>query len=107
MKTRRLALAWGGALLAFPLMGLAHEAVDEGSRGLGAHVHGQGRLDLAQDGAEVHLRLEVPAASVVGFEHVPRRDLELVALEKAVAALSDGPALFKLSAGAGCALAEV
>jgi hypothetical protein len=106
MKTRLLAPLLALALLVFVSAGLAHEDQDHGHRGPGAHVHGLGRLDVAQEGSEVHLRLEVPAASVVGFEYLPRRDLEHTALDKAVAALKDGAALFRLSESAGCTLAE-
>lgn len=107
MTSSGLAMACGAALWALAWSGLAHEEHDHEVAGQGAHVHGLGRLDLAQEGPEIHLGLEVPAASLIGFEHAPRRDVERVALEKAVAALKDGPALFRLTEAARCTLAEV
>lgn len=107
MTSRGLAIACGAALWALAWSGVAHEDHDHDVAGQGAHVHGLGRLDLAQEGPEIHLGLEVPAMSLIGFEHAPRRDVERAALEKAVAALKDGPALFRLTEAARCTLAEV
>lgn len=107
MTSSGLAIACGAALWSLSWSGLAHEDHDHDVAGQGAHVHGLGRLDLAQEGPEIHLGLEVPAASLIGFEHAPRRDVERAALEKAVAALKDGPALFRLTEAARCTLAEV
>ena len=107
MKTRLPVLVCGAALTAFASAGLSHEDQDQEYREHGAHVHGLGTLDVAQQGPEIHLRLETPAANIVGFEHAPQRDVERAALEKAAAALKDGPALFQLSEAARCALAEV
>lgn len=107
MTSRGFALACGGALWALAWSGLAHEDHDHDPVGQGAHVHGLGRLDVAQEGPEIHLGLEVPAMSLIGFEHAPRRDVERAALQKAVAALKDGPALFRLTEAARCTLAEV
>ncbi len=107
MKIRLPALVCGAALTAFASAGLSHEDQDQEHRETGAHVHGLGKLDVAQQGPEIHLRLETPAANIVGFEHAPRRDVEHGALEKALAALKDGPALFQLSEAARCTLAEV
>lgn len=73
----------------------------------GVHVHGLGKLDLAQEGPELHLRLESPAANLVGFEHAPRDEAERATLGQAVAALKDGAALFAPTPAARCTLAEV
>jgi hypothetical protein len=66
-----------------------------------------GKLDLVQEGPGLHLRLESPAANLVGFEHAPRDAAEQAALKQAVAALEDGADLFVPTPAARCALAEV
>ena len=105
MNKNLVACAAVAALGAFGSPALAGEG--ETHRGHGAHVHGLGKLDLAQEGPELHLRLESPAANLVGFEHAPRDAAERATLEQAVAALKDGAALFAPTPAARCTLAEV
>lgn len=45
-----------------------------------AHEHGEGHLELLVEGPGLHLRLEVPAESLLGFEHEPRAATEHAAL---------------------------
>jgi hypothetical protein len=107
MKHLTLAALSTAALVVLPTLAPAEEGHhDQSHRGHGAHVHGLGRLDLAQEGAEVYLSLVTPAANLLGFEHRPRGDAERAALEETVAALRDGPALFRFTEAAGCTLAE-
>ena len=70
----------------------------------GAHEHGIGRLNLAQDGADIHIELESPAANIVGFEHAPSTDADREALAKAIARLRAGDRLFRFSEEAACRL---
>ena len=107
MKPLTLAPCVALALVMLANAGLAGEGHGQGHGGHGAHVHGLGRLDLAQEGPEVHLRLETPAASILGFEHRPRGEAERAAQAEALAALRDGQALFEFSEAAGCTLEEV
>jgi hypothetical protein len=75
---------------------------DDDHRQYGAHVHGIAALNLALEGKEVHLELASPAANIVGFEHAPSSEADHAALDKAVALLKDGDALFRFNAEAGC-----
>lgn len=72
----------------------------------GPHEHGVGKLNVAVEGNVVEIELEVPGADIVGFEHAPSSDDEHAAVDAAAAKLADGVALFRLSPGAGCTLAE-
>lgn len=42
-----------------------------------AHVHGEGTLGLAFDGAKGKLLLEIPGESVVGFEYRPQKPADM------------------------------
>jgi hypothetical protein len=107
MRARLQVLVLGTALWAVAAPVPAQQDHDHAQhRAQGAHVHGLGLLDVAQEGSGLYLRLEVPAASIVGFEHAPRGDQERASLEKALETLRAGSALFQLSAAAGCALAD-
>lgn len=96
------------AMAALAVFGAAALTAEQAShREHGAHVHGVGKLDLAQEGPELHLRLDSPAANIIGFEHVPKDEAQRAALEQAVAALKDGAALFAPTPAARCTLAGV
>jgi len=49
----------------------------------GAHEHGVAQLDIALDKQFVMLRLESPAANIVGFEHQPRTQSDQQTLQNA------------------------
>lgn len=101
MTTMRLtALA---ALIAAPLSpALAQESPQ---RGLGAHVHGVGQLDMAIEGGRIEMQLRAPGADIVGFEHQARSDEDRASLARALAQLEDPLALFVLPEAAGCTVA--
>jgi hypothetical protein len=93
--------------LAAPLMLIAPWASagddhDHEHRQQEAHVHGIAALNLALEGNQVQLELDSPAANVVGFEHVPSSDEDQAAMDKAVARLENGDALFRFNDEAGC-----
>lgn len=70
-----------------------------------AHVHGVGQLNLAIEGKQVHLELDIPGFDILGFESVnsaARRE----ALSKAVEALKQ-PDLWGFADAAGCQLQTV
>ena len=67
-----------------------------------AHVHGIAHLNVALEGATVHIELESPAANIVGFEHKPNNEEQKQAVEQAVTALEDGAKVFTLTPAAGC-----
>lgn len=70
----------------------------------GAHEHGVGKLDFAQEGTVLHIELDGPAMNIVGFEHAPSSEEDHKTLERALARLKDGAALFALPEAANCHL---
>lgn len=89
----------------------AHHHDDGGPGGhgdaLGAHVHGRAALTLAQDGPQLLLELDSPAANLVGFEHPPMTAAERKLALEAQATLREASRLFRLSPAAGCRLTAV
>ncbi|HBG52527.1 MAG TPA: DUF2796 domain-containing protein [Gammaproteobacteria bacterium] len=79
-------------------------ALADEQRQHGAHAHGVGRLDVAQEGTTLHIELHSPAVNIVGFEHAPRSKEDHHTRESALARLKDGAALFALPEAAGCHL---
>ena len=86
--------------------GLIAASASAETRQHGAHVHGEGKLNIALADKELHMELESPAANVVGFEHAPRDAEQEQAVRKAEERLKDGETLFVLTPKAGCRLAE-
>jgi hypothetical protein len=75
-------------------------------RQYGAHEHGVGELDIAQEGAALQIELDSPAVNIVGFEHTPKTEVDHETLEKALARLEDGAGLFRFPDAAGCRLVD-
>ena len=67
-----------------------------------AHVHGEGRLNIAIDGKRIFMELESPGADIVGFEHEARSDGEKAAVKQALAQLGDPMLLMRFEADADC-----
>lgn len=67
-----------------------------------AHVHGEGRLDVAIEKDGITLNLELPLDVVVGFERAPKNDKERAALAEAATALGDAAALWQPTPAANC-----
>ena len=67
-----------------------------------AHVHGEGRVNIAIDGNRIYMALEFPGADIVGFEHEARSSEEKAAVVKAIAQLSDPMQLLRFEADADC-----
>jgi hypothetical protein len=63
-------------LVAYALCGGGHAWAAD------AHVHGQGRLDIAVDEGVLTLRLEAPLDSLVGFERAPHSAKERDAVRR-------------------------
>lgn len=55
---------------------------------LGAHEHGIAQLQLATSGQQLLVNFEVPAESIVGFEHAPSNDAQRAAITQASTQLS-------------------
>ena len=77
------------------------------TRELDAHEHGHGALNIAIEGDQIAIELEVPGFDIVGFEYVAETDADKATVEAALATLGDPMNLFTLPEGAGCAVAEV
>jgi hypothetical protein len=77
-------------------------AAAEETRGLDAHEHGVGQLDIAIDGTAIVMALAAPGADIVGFEHAAESDDDRAAVEAALADLAQPFGLFDLPAAAGC-----
>ncbi|MBM97356.1 MAG: hypothetical protein CMI09_16075 [Oceanospirillaceae bacterium] len=59
-----------------------------------SHVHGVAELMLAQEGNELEIMLESPAANIVGFEHKASSEEQIAAVERAEALLNAPLQLF-------------
>ena len=90
-------LLWAGSAL--PLLADEH-------RQHGAHEHGAGMLDIAQEGDALHIELDSLAVNIVGFEHAPSNKEDHETLERALARLRGGAGLFALTEAAGCRLVD-
>jgi len=72
-----------------------------------AHVHGEGRLDVAIEGDKITLALALPLDAVTGFERAPKNDKEKAALASAEKLFNDAGALFAPTPAANCAVHSV
>ncbi len=68
-----------------------------------AHVHGTVELTLALEGNTLEIRMESPAANLVGFEHKATTQKEKAAIKKAEAVLLSPRELFSFN-GSDCEL---
>jgi hypothetical protein len=96
---------WQPLRLAATVIALAACAVPPVTAG-GAHVHGQGRLQVVVDGDGIELLLEAPLADLLGFEHAPRSDAQHLAVGRMAARLRDPKSWFVPDAAARCVLAS-
>ena len=70
------------------------------------HEHGVGRLELAQQSAQLSARLALPAVDVVGFEQGTHTAAQRQRLQRAVAVLEEDHELLSPAAPARCRLAS-
>ncbi len=80
------------------------ESEEDGFVQHGSHEHGAALLNVALDGPDLVLEFISPAINIVGFEHAPSTNEQMELVEAAVTQLSDGEALFEVSARAKCQL---
>jgi hypothetical protein len=71
-----------------------------------AHVHGEGKLDVAIDKETITLNLELPLDVAVGFERAPKNDKEKAALAAADKTLKEAATLFVPTPAAQCTVAS-
>jgi hypothetical protein len=84
----------------------AFHALAEDSRQLDAHEHGVGTLNIAIEGATVAITFEAPGADIVGFEYAAESDIDLAAIDAAIATLAAPLDLFVMPDAAGCSVVE-
>ncbi|MEM7294304.1 MAG: DUF2796 domain-containing protein, partial [Pseudomonadota bacterium] len=94
MKTfyRRAALS----LALFPYLALAAE------REHSAHEHGHVLLQIVQEGEDLHVVMQSPAANIIGFEHEAKTDADKATLASAVKLLKKSNAMFTLDPAGEC-----
>lgn len=68
----------------------------------GAHVHGEGALNVAINGEIVVFELISPAANIVGFEHMPGSEAEEQTFHNAVEQLRQAEQLVIFPENTGC-----
>lgn len=90
-------------LPATALLWLGTSAESAGKRQHRAHVHGEGKVNLVQEGQQLQLQVEIPGMDVVGFEHEARSAAQQQAVREAIVSLQQGAALFTFNPEAGCA----
>jgi hypothetical protein len=73
----------------------------------GAHVHGVAELRVVVDGPQLQISLESPLDNLLGFEHVPRTDVQHTAVRQMARTLRDAASVFTPTAAAHCHLATV
>ncbi len=93
------------SLLLYALLA-AVPAFAEDTRELDAHEHGVGELNIAVDGTTVAMEFHAPGADIVGFEYEAESDVDLAAIEVAIANLSNPLDLFVLPEAANCTVVE-
>lgn len=91
-------------LLSLPLT--SHAGDDHHGHAHGAHVHGIAKLEVAIEGAEIHLHLDAPLHDLLGFERAPRDAKERAAADALLKQLGKGEALFRPTSAAQCTLAS-
>lgn len=72
----------------------------------GAHVHGEAGMNIVLDGNSLFIELDSPVINLVGFEHAPNNEEQVLALLKAEQILASADRLFHF-ATAKCSLEDV
>jgi hypothetical protein len=92
----------GSSVLAHGNDGHSHDHGKSGGRhNDAAHVHGQGELEIVQDGNGLFISLSSPLENVLGFERAPKTDAERVKTRRVVSLLKAN-GLFAFSPDAQC-----
>ena len=71
-----------------------------------AHAHGHGKVNIAIEGRQLFVEMEVPGADIVGFEHQAKTNGEKTAVAAAKKAMRSASDILELPAAAGCKLAK-
>jgi hypothetical protein len=73
----------------------------------GAHVHGVTTMEIAQDGRQLSVTVEMPGMNAMGFEHPPHTVAEQAQLDAALNLLHKPSDWFSPNAEARCRLTNV
>lgn len=71
-----------------------------------AHVHGHGKLLIAQEGKQWQLEFNLPGADVVGFEHAAQSEQDKAHLQSVVSGLASPENVFT-TRGGECQVSEL
>ena len=91
-------------ILIIPVLFSSKLALAEDVRHHGVHEHGAAQLDVAIGSGELEIRLDSPAANIIGFEHEPRNRKQKETMHAAIDKLEAGGSLFQMGNDAGCTL---
>ena len=86
----------------FSALSIALSIVTSTAAAQSAHVHGEGRINIAIDGNRIFMALESPGADIVGFEYEARSSDEKAAVARAIEQLGDPMQLLRFEADASC-----
>lgn len=89
-------------LITAPMAWASNDDDHDTQRQHDAHNHGHATLSIVQEGNNIQLMLESPAANIVGFEYSPTTQQEKQQIDKAVEILRQGDQLFTFSPNAQC-----
>ena len=98
---KRMALCLGALCLAPFLISLAHAHKDK------AHQHDAANVNIAVDGARVHIVLESPLANLLPFEHAPATLEQRQEVKEMARRMHQAETLFQLTPAAECRLENV
>lgn len=71
-----------------------------------AHAHGHGKVNIAIEGRQLFVEMEVPGADIVGFEHQAKTNAEKATVAAAKKAMRSANDILELPVAAGCKLAK-
>lgn len=96
----------GSQLLKYSALGALYLICSPSVLGAGqAHVHGHGKLLIAQEGQQWQLEFNLPAADVLGFEHIAHSEQDQGRLYKVRESLAVPGSVFTTSGG-NCEVTE-
>ena len=72
----------------------------------GAHVHGEGSIKIAQEGKDLEVEMELPAADLLGFEHKPKNEEQHAKVKDVMEKLKDSHLFITFNADAACKLVK-
>lgn len=105
-RARLLPGLTAAALTAFCALAAFNASAKTTPAAVPVHTHGQALVNVAVQGPQLSVFLELPLDSLVGFEHRPRTDAQRQAAQAALQQLKDANSWLKPDAAAGCTLAR-